>query len=675
MTSPPPADAQAQRQFLHVVASDEALRQWWAATRPGPLACETVALAELCGRVLSEAVTAAVDVPGFDRSNVDGYAVQAADTWGASETAPRELRLRPERLDCGVAPTLTLAAGEAVALATGGVVPRGADAVVMVEDTDSDGAMLAIRRPVTPGHMIAFAGSDITRGEVLLRPGAVLGPRETGVLAAVGRAVATVFRRPRIAILSTGDELVAPGQPLAPGQLHDCNQTLLADACRELGAAVVRLGIVADDAAALAASLHAALHDHACDLLLISGGTSKGAGDLTIAALANLPGPAPGQPPICVHGVAIKPGKPLCLAATRVPPRDEQPPPVPGRVVPIAVLPGFPTSALFTFHEFVAPMIRTLAGRPAGAQVTEPADLAHDLHSERGRREYVLVQLLAPQTGTTPVALALGKGSGSVTAFCRADGFVAVPQQHERLDAGERVTVYRSSNRVADARDILIIGSHCLGLELLADRLHARGISVRLIAQGSQAGVAAAAQGHCDIAPIHLLDPQTRRYNHDFVPAGCTLHRGYMRMQGFLTRRGAILAAGLVGGPAFTLPAAVLEPNICMVNRNRGSGTRVLIDELLAPWAPRRPAGFSHEARSHAGVAACIAQGRADWGIAIASAAALADLDFTPIREEHYDFLIPDERQTRPAVREFLAVLADPDVRAALTAAGFIPTL
>lgn len=665
-----------QHQFLQVVDGDEAHARWWSAVRPAPAAPESVPLAALRGRVLAEPVVAACDVPGFDRSNVDGFAVHAEDTYGASESAPRRLALHTAAtshahltvLAAGVAPDLDLRPGEAVAIATGGVVPRGADAIVMVEDTDRESTTLLVRRPVVPGAMISFAGSDITRGEVVLRPGVVLGPRETGVLAAIGRADARVHRRPRVGVLSTGDEIAAPGASLSLGQIHDCNQTMLADACAELGADVIRLGITPDHQGALRDALHAALHDHAVDLLLLSGGTSKGAGDLSFRAVADLPGPDEHTPPICVHGVALKPGKPLCLAATRVADRR----------VAIAVLPGFPTSALFTFHEFVLPVLRALAGLPPAHDDAAPARLAHALASERGRREYVLVQLLAspeghvpedlsPETPSAPIALPMGKGSGSVTAFCRADGFLAVPRQHERLDAGERVLVHRTGH--TRPPDLLIVGSHCTGLELLADRLHAAGLRVRLIAQGSQGGLAAAARGHCDVAPIHLLDPATGIYNLAFVPRQCALVPGYGRMQGLVVRDDD---PRLALAPGLTLPPVVLDPDLRMVNRNRGSGTRILLDELLAPFKPRRPAGYTHEARSHQGVVACVAQARADWGVAIASALT-PGLRFTPIREERYDFVIPEARRPRPAVQQFLKILESAELRAALAAAGFSP--
>ncbi|MBZ5713737.1 molybdopterin biosynthesis protein [Nannocystis pusilla] len=667
-----------QRQFLQVVDPDVAVARWWAAARPVPLASEELALADLCGRVLAEAVASPRDVPGFDRSNVDGYAVRAGDTYGAGELAPARLRLRPEVVVPGVPPDMTLGPGEAVAIATGGAVVRGADAVVMVEDTDEESGILLVRRPVVPGAMIAVVGGDITRGEVVLRPGVRLGPRETAVLAAVGRAAARVVRRPRVGILSTGDELVAPGGRLLPGQVHDCNQTFLADSVRELGGEPLALGVVGDDPAALDLALRTALHERRCDVLLLSGGTSKGAGDLSAAAVARLPGPAPAEPAVCVHGVALKPGKPLCLAVTAV---GEQ-------RVPIAVLPGFPTSALFTFHEFVAPLLRALAGLRAAAAPAIAATLPHDLASERGRREYALVQLLAgpkehalesmsveegplkhvPED-TLPIALPTGKGSGSVTAFCRADGFIAVPRQTERLLAGAAVEV-RPIDRDAAAPDLVIAGSHCTGLERLVDRLHAQGLTVRLLAQGSQGGLAAAARGLCDVAPIHLLDPDTDEYNRAFVPDGCDLVPGYGRMQGLVSRKDDPRFPDPVAGARFELPACVRDPEVFLVNRNRGSGTRLLLDALLGPGP--RPSGYSHEARSHSGVAACVASGRADWGVAIASVADAVGLRFAAIRLESYDFVIPRARRPRRAVQLFLAALADPEVRADLRAAGFV---
>ena len=694
-----------QQLFLQVVSPELAHRRWWDAALPRPCPSEEIRLESLRGRVLAEAVAAPVDVPGFDRSNVDGYAVVASDTYGASEAAPRRLRLGDEIIATGVAPSTELHRGLALTIATGGVIPRGADAVVMVEDTDLDPPAepthVLIRRPAIPGAMIAFAGSDITRGEVVLRPGRRLGPRETGVLAALGLTSARVHRRPRVALLSTGDEIVAPGAARPLGKVHDCNQTMLADSCAELGAQVLRLGIIGDDLDALTAALHAALTEHRADLVLLSGGTSKGAGDLCVRALGALPGPTAETPPIVVHGVALKPGKPLCLAASRVSRGDESGGAATEAIVPLAILPGFPTSALFTFHEFVAPLLRVLCGLHPRPPERLLARLPIPLRSERGRREYALVQLVADIDGADardtpaelrpPLALPLGKGSGSVTAFARADGFIAIEQQVERLDAESMVEVER-----IDAErglwDLLIVGSHCTGLERIADRLHRQGIRVHLIAKGSMGGLQAVEAGLCDIAPIHLWDVESGAYNRPFVPAGASLVEGYGRMQGLLSRAddrrfaSPIVDAtdtdtdtdtdtkkntGATEPPMFTLPPAVFDPAVIMVNRNRGSGTRVLIDLLLGDDAARRGLrGYHHEARSHQGVAACVAQGRADWGIAIQSVA--AGLRFSPIQAERYDFVIADSRRERPAVARFIECLEDPTMRAELAADGFL---
>ncbi len=685
----------AQQLFLKVVSPKLAHTRWWAATQPSPCGAEDVPLDALRGRVLASAVTAPVDVPGFDRSNVDGYAVFARDTYGASESAPRRIELGAEIIATGVAPTTEVRPGLALTIATGGVIPRGADAVVMIEDTDLDPpeapTHVLLRRPAIPGAMIAFAGSDITRGEVVLRPGRRLGPRETGILAALGLTSAPVYRRRRVVLLSTGDEIVAPGEPRPLGKVHDCNQTMLADSCAELGAEVLRLGIIGDDFDALKAALGRALDEHRADLVLLSGGTSKGAGDLCVRALAELPGPTEGSPSIVVHGVALKPGKPLCLAASRVrrAPSGQRlvrsgPPEASAdtKVIPLAILPGFPTSALFTFHEFVAPLLRVLCGLQPRPSERLGARLPVHLRSERGRREYALVQLVADIDGDDesgarpPIALPLGKGSGSVTAFARADGFIAIDQQVERLDAESLVEVER-----VDAErgywDLLIVGSHCTGLERIADRLHRQGIRVHLIAKGSNGGLQALSAGLCDIAPIHLWDLESGAYNRPFVPEGASLVEGYGRMQGLLSRaddpRFTLPDLGSPSAERFHLPPAVLDPEVIMVNRNRGSGTRVLIDLLLGrDSSTPRPAqrGYHHEARSHQGVAACITQGRADWGIAIQSVA--AGLRFAPIQAERYDFVIADRRRQRPAVARFVECLKDPELRAELAADGFL---
>jgi putative molybdopterin biosynthesis protein len=626
-----------QRQFLEVLDRDEAEARWRAAIAPAPLAAEEVRLAEALGRVLAEDVRAEVDVPGFDRSNMDGFAVRAEDTFGASEATPRRLRLALDTIPPGVAPAGEVAPGTAVAIATGGMLPRGSDAVVPVEDTDVESGVLVVRRPVAPGAAVSFAGTDMGAGETVLFRGARLSSRETGVLAAIGCERLRVVRRPRVAVISTGDEIVQPGEAMRPGLVYDSNGRILCDAVREIGGEPEFLGAFRDDEAALRAALRAALER--ADLVLLSGGTSKGEGDLNARVVGEL------EPGILVHGVALKPGKPICLAAH-------------GRT-PVAILPGFPTSAVFTFHEFVAPVLRVLAGAREGRRETLAARLALRVQSERGRLEYLLVGLVRGAGGEL-AAYPMGKGSGSVTAFSRADGFVRIPRNVEIVEAGEEVAVTLVGRELALA-DLVVVGSHCVGLDAIASVLSGEGWTVKVLAVGSQAGLAAAARGECDVAPIHLLDPATGRYNAPFLGPGLRLVEGYRRMQGVVTRpderRG--------------VDELLADPTLRMVNRNRGSGTRVLVDQLLGA---RRPPGFAYEPRSHFAVAAAVAQKRADWGVTILPVARQTGLRFRPLQAEHYDFAVPEGRFERPAVQA-LRKLLEPGsgLRRRLAELGFEP--
>ncbi len=635
--------AARQDQFLDVVSRDVAEARFRAHLTLEPLGEEAVGLESLLGRVLARDVLAPVDVPGFDRASVDGFAVCAADLAGASPDQPRTLAINAEILTPGVRPAIALARGTATPIATGGMVPRGADAVVMVEQTElGEGLQISVSRPLAPGAFVASAGSDIAGGETVLRAGAILSAREIGMLAAVGVAQIMVWRRPRVAIFSTGDEIVPPGSAIRTGQVFDSNAAILAASVLELGGEPVLLGIVPDDEAALSAMLDRALG--VGDMVLLSGGTSKGAGDVAARVVARLEDPG-----VVVHGVALKPGKPLCLAVTR------------GK--PVAILPGFPTSAIMTFHEFIAPVIRVFAGLPPEAAGEVEASLAVRIASERGRMEYVPVSLVRAPLGGL-VAYPTGKGSGAVTSFAQADGFFGVPALVEMVAAGRfvRVKLIGATRKPAD---LVIIGSHCVGLDELIGRLAKAGIGVKVLNVGSSGGLAAAKRGECDIAPIHLMDPVTGVYNRPFLDPTLTLVTGYGRMQGVVFRHGDPRFAGTV---ETAVAAALADPDCVMMNRNAGSGTRILIDRLLGAV---QPAGFTSQAKSHNGVAAAVAQHRADWGVAISTVAARYGLGFLPMQEERYDFVIPTARLQRPAVARFIALLSEPDTRAALVAMGF----
>jgi len=638
--------AAQQEQFLDVASRDEAEARFRRYLTLAPLGAEAVPLAQARGRVLAADVLAPVDVPGFDRAGVDGFALRAEDTADATDDAPAVLLLNPQVLTPGVQPSEAVAAGRASAIATGGMVPRGADAVVMIEQTelrDSPPLAVEVGRPAAPGAFVAAAGSDMGLGETVLRRGKVLSSREVGMLAAAGLGEVQVWRRPRVAILSTGDELVAPGGAIRPGQVYDSNAAILAAAVEELGGEPLRLGIVPDDPAALAAALDAALA--AGDVVLLSGGTSKGAGDLAHQAVARLDAPG-----IVVHGVALKPGKPLCLAVQH------------GK--PVAVLPGFPTSAIFTFHEFVAPVLRAFAGLPPERRRMVDATLPLRIGSERGRMEYVMVSLIeAPGGGLA--AYPAAKGSGAVTSFAQADGFFAVPAGVESVAAGTPVQVQLIGDGVP-AADLVVVGSQCAGLDLLVGLLEAEGFAVKSLAVGSMGGLAAAARGECDVAGVHLMDPDTGIYNAPYVTDAMALVPGYGRLQGVVFRVGDPRFEGKEAAAA--VAAALADPGALMVNRNAGSGTRVLIDRLLGGV---RPPGHAAQARSHNAVAAAVAQGRADWGVAIRTVARDYGLGFLPLQAEQFDLVVPRARLDRLAVQRLMVLLRQPGTRAALRQRGF----
>ncbi len=641
-----------RRHFLAVVSKEEAEKRWRDALRPEPLGVEEVPLDAALGRVLGADVTAKIDLPPFDRAVVDGFAVLASDTVGANDEQRVRLELAAAAVAAGeTARGVEVTKGKAVEVATGAPVPRGANAVVMVEDCEREPGAVLVGRALVPGDGIQLAGSDVRQGEALFRRGERLGARETGVLAGLGVGSVPCFKRPRVAVVSTGDELVPPGAgPLAFGQIYDSNARIVCDMVRENGCEAFYLGIARDRREDLLEHFERA---RSFDALVLSGGTSKGAGDLTYRLVNEL-----GKPGILVHGVAVKPGKPIVLAAW-----DRK---------PVVILPGFPSSAAITFDVFVKPVLRALAGLTAvESRDAREARLAVTTPAGGGRHELVLCHLVKGE-GDELVAFPILKGSGSVSAFAQADGFFEIASNKERAERGERVRV-TVLNASRAAPDLVVMGSACPALDGVLGLLREKtGVTSKVLGVGATAGLEAVARGEADLAPVNLVD-ESGVYNElQARSRGVGLVRGYGRAQGFVARDLAPL-----GSPPRMARARALGWRL--VNRNAGSGTRIIIDGLLAEaaresgaddargWASGWP-GFDAIARSAQGAVAAIAGSRADLTVALESVARDAGLDFFLLREERLDFAVSRERLGKPAVRAFVEVLKTPEARALVNA-------
>ncbi len=398
---------------------DEAKNTLNQQLKPQPLGTEELALLEAHNHVLAEDTVSALDIPPFNRSTVDGYAVKAEDTFSAEENHPAKLTVCGT-VHIGETPRVSVAKGEAAEIVTGAPIPEGADAVVMVEDTDRKNNTLSVYSAATHGENVMKKGADIKKGETVLKKDQVLGSREIGVLAALGKATAEVYRVPRVAVLSTGAEVTEPGKKLPAGKIYDINAYSLSTAVLESGGKPVYLGVVPDDKAELRKALEHAL---ACaDMVITSGGVSVGPKDLmpqTVDAL--------GKPGLIVCGVALKPGKPTTVALIGT--------------KPVFALPGHPASALLDFYLFVRPVIQLWAGRPAEETVAVKAVAGARMFSAKGRRTFVMVKLKRDKANRLVAEPVETGASGAITTLAKADGFVEIPENQQFTDANEEVTV------------------------------------------------------------------------------------------------------------------------------------------------------------------------------------------------------------------------------------------
>jgi putative molybdopterin biosynthesis protein len=405
--------------FRRLMTFDEAKKVVAEQLKPTTLGAEEIPLLDAYNRVLKENAVSTLDIPPFNRSTVDGFAVKAEDTYGAEENQPAKLTVRGT-VNIGEPPKIRLVKGEAAEIVTGAPLPEGADAVVMVEDTDREAAELCVYRAVTKDGNVMKRGTDVQKGETALKAGQVLGASEIGVLAALGLTKAKVFKVPVVAVLSTGGEVTEPGKRLLAGKIYDINAYSLSTAVRESGGNPVYIGVVPDDKAALRKALEYALAS--ADMVLTSGGVSVGPHDLTPQIVDSL-----GKPGVLVSGIAVKPGKPTTIALI-------------GKK-PVFALPGHPTSALLIFHLFARPVIQLMSGKPDVEAKTVKALAAKRMFQAKGRRTFVMVKLKCAKSGRVVAEPVETGASGAITTLAKADGFVEIPADQQFVDADEEVTV------------------------------------------------------------------------------------------------------------------------------------------------------------------------------------------------------------------------------------------
>ncbi|MFP4588397.1 MAG: molybdopterin biosynthesis protein [Candidatus Acetothermia bacterium] len=592
-----------------------------------------VKLRNAVGGVVAQPVQAPLDVPGFSRSLMDGYAIQASDSFGADEGQPAKVRINGRAL-IGRKPEVEVSSGQAVQIATGAPIPPGGDAVIKVENTERDDHTLYLKDSVIPGENVLQAGSDISLGDLVLQEGTKLRPPQIGLLAALGKTHVSVYLPPQVGIVSTGPELVPPADKLDFGQVHDVNSHLLATGVKQAGGRPRILGIVRDDPEEIESIFRRAASE--CELVISSGGTSAGAEDMGYRILE-----AEGE--ILAHGIKIKPGKPTILAKL-----DN---------VPFFGLPGNPSSAYVIFDKFVAPLIRKVSHSKSRGKKQVRARTADRLTSEGGRKEQKYVGLVKRNEELR--AYPINKASGAVTLLTSADGYVDIPEGNNFVPENKQVNV-NLLTRSLELPELLVMGSNCIALQRLLSLLPR---SVRSLNRGSKGGVNAISRGIADLAGLHIWTeagyniPYLKELN---TAEKATLVKGYNRTQGLMVAPGNPKDIDSVED--------LLTRNLSIINRNAGSGTRLLFDNLLSEAArglgeieeriPETLQGYNVEVSTHNAVAAAVNAGKADVGLGIETVAREKGLHFLELKEEEYDILIRNEIMDTPAGKEFREKLA-----------------
>jgi putative molybdopterin biosynthesis protein len=659
---------------------EEALK---AAGRWGLLGIEDIPLDERAvGRVLAEPVWAKISSPHYHAAAMDGFAVRADDTAGAMPNNPVDLPCEAE-----------MDGRKATYVDTGDPMPVWSDAVIPIENveplsahperTSVDRPAMDLRRPsairirasVTPWSHVRTMGEDMVATQLVLPAGQILRPVDLGAMAACGHSTVRVARRPRVAILPTGSELVSIGKEVKTGDIIEFNSLVLASQVNTWGGQATRFPITPDEFDSIRLRVAEASVDH--DLILLNAGSSAGSEDFSARVVESL-----GE--LLVHGVAVRPGHPVILGMVKQPaansfqpPADHQPNHLSSitnhqsaifnlqSTIPIIGVPGYPVSAALTGEIFVAPLLARWLGREPDAPITVTATLTHKVTSPPGDDDYMRVAV--GRIGERLLAAPLSRGSGVITSLVRADGIVVLQRGSQGLAAGEQVSVrlYRSPNDLE--RTIFAIGSHDMTLDILAQFLSIRQRRLVSANVGSQGGLIALRRGEAHLAGSHLLDPETGTYNLPHIrqyASGVPIKVVALveRQQGLMVLRG--------NPKCIRTLQDLSREDVTFINRQRGAGTRVLLDYHLSLLgvAPEGIRGYNQEEYTHLAIAAAISSGRADCGLGIAAAAQALGLDFLPLFQEHYELVIPARFFDEVLLTPLFEVLNDPTFKQTVSA-------
>lgn len=591
---------------------------------------QVIPVYESCGRVTAEAVYAHICAPHYTASAMDGVAVCARDTFGATETTP--VTLHPEQF---------------TVLDTGDPVPEGRDAVIMVEDLvkNEDGS-ITIHAAAAPWQHIRQIGEDVCAGEMILPGHMTVTPAAIGAMIAGGVLELRVIRRPVVGIIPTGDEIIPPCTDPRPGDILEFNGSIFSAMVRQWGAEPVVYPIVPDDFDRIKAMVEKASDQ--CDMVILNAGSSAGREDFSAQVIRQL-----GQ--VLYHGIAIKPGKPAILGCR-------------GKTAILGV-PGYPVSGIIVIEQFLKPLIEHWLKTAAQPEHYAQATLTRPVVSGLKYQEFVRVRMGA--VGGRLMASPLSRGSGVVSSFMKADGILEVPQGLEGYEAGEEVTLRLLSPMEKLRNTLVVIGSHDPLLDELADMLHLGDPRLYMSSShvGSMGGIMAIRRGEAHMAGCHLLDTSDGTYNRSFIRK--YFPKGDVKLVSCVGRQQGLMVAR--GNPLNICSFAdISRQGIRYVNRQKGSGTRILTDYLCSreKVEPSDVYGYTREELTHTSVAAQIACGSADVGMGIYSAAKLYDLDFIPICIEEYDLIIPDHAWDSPMVQQLLTILRSDAFREKILSMG-----